>query len=62
MPTESFGKRGIKMDLNPIALLEVKLLSHYKVICIPYKIHISLFRYDSTCDGKHRLEKVIDSR
>ena len=50
------------MDTNRIPLFEVKLLSRGKVIYIPYKIHMHILRYDSTCNCKHHLKKVNDSR
>ena len=50
------------MDPNRTALFEVKLSSRGKVIHIPYKIHMHMFLYDSTCNCKHHLKKVNDSR
>ena len=46
------------MDPNRIALFEVKLLSRDKVIHIPYKIHIHMLLYDTTCNCKYHLKKV----
>ena len=49
------------MDPNRITLFEVKLLSSGKVIHIPYKIHMHMRLYDTTCNCKH-LKKVNDFR
>ena len=50
------------MDPNRLALFEMKLLSHGKVTHIPYKIHIHMLLYDTTCNCKHHLKKINDSR
>ena len=50
------------MDPNRIALYIVKLLSRDTVIHIPDKIRMHLLHYDTTCNYKHHLKKVNDSR
>ena len=62
MLPESGGRRGNKMDPKRDALFEVKLLSCDKGVHIPYKIHIHIFHYDTTCDFKHHLKKANEYR
>ena len=50
------------MDPKRVALFGVKLLSRNKGVHIPYKIHIHMFHYDTTCDFKHHLKKANESR
>ena len=62
LPESGEKKKKNTMDPKRIPLFEVKLLSHDKRVYIPYKIHIYMFHYDTTCDFKHHLKNANESR